>query len=326
MNMKTVIPLGLALVLGIVAAFLVRNAMSHRNSPLTGNSNTVAVVVAKDDIDPGKALAKEDMVIARVPAEIAPSHVFSDPNQLVGRVVISSLSKGQTIMESLLAASGSGSGLQALIPPGMRAVTIEVNEFSGVGGMLEPGCRVDLLSTLNDPKSHEAMAKTILQNVRISAIGRNTTKPHPVDGQPIPPPTNNVTLFVTPKQAQTLELACMSGRPWLVLRSNGDNQQVALEGTTLGSVRGDPADTDAQNTPGAAPTAPTPTATPNTTNQSPFTPIAEVVQAEKPTTYKRTVTIIEEGVEREVTMTLPIPHTETADTSTDQRQPADGGR
>jgi pilus assembly protein CpaB len=319
MNMKTVIPLGLALVLGLVAAILVRNAMAHRNTPNTSNGNTVAVVVAKADIDPGKALEKEDLVIARVPAEIAPSHVFSDPNQLVGRVAIAPLARGQTIMESLLASTGSGSGLQALIPAGMRAVTIEVNEFTGVGGMLEPGCRVDLVSTLNDPKTHESMAKTILQYVQILAIGRNTTPPHPVEGQPLPPPTNNITLLVTPKQAQTLELACSSARPWLLLRYNRDGTQVQLEGTGLGSLRGDPTDSDAPVNTASATPAPAPASPAN-----PFTPIAETTPQEKPTTYRRTVTFIENGVERDVTMTLPIPRTDTVDTSTEQRQPADG--
>jgi pilus assembly protein CpaB len=319
MNMKTVIPLGLALVLGLVAAFLVRNVMAHRNLPLPSNANTVAVVVAKADVDPGKSLDKEDLAIARVPAEFAPSHVFSDPNQLVGRVVIAPLTRGQTIMESLLAAAGTGSGLQALIPPGMRAVTIEVNEFTGVGGMLEPGCRVDLVSTLNDPKTHESMAKTILQYVQILAIGRSTTPPHPVEGQPLPPPTNNITLLVTPKQAQTLELACSSARPWLILRYGRDGQELQLDGTGLSSLRGDNTDTSATATASATPV--------QAATANPFTPVVDTIPQEKPTTYRRTVTIIENGVEREVTLTLPLPHTDgTADTSLESQKPADGGR
>jgi pilus assembly protein CpaB len=317
--MKTVIPLGLALVLGLVAAFLVRNVMAHRNLPLPSNANTVAVVVAKADVDPGKSLDKEDLAIARVPAEFAPSHVFSDPNQLVGRVVIAPLTRGQTIMESLLAAAGTGSGLQALIPPGMRAVTIEVNEFTGVGGMLEPGCRVDLVSTLNDPKTHESMAKTILQYVQILAIGRSTTPPHPVEGQPLPPPTNNITLLVTPKQAQTLELACSSARPWLILRYGRDGQELQLDGTGLSSLRGDNTDTSATATASATPV--------QAATANPFTPVVDTIPQEKPTTYRRTVTIIENGVEREVTLTLPLPHTDgTADTSLESQKPADGGR
>ena len=92
MNMKTVLPLGVALVLGLVAAIMVKNAISHRNTPVANNSNLVAVVVAKADVDAGKQLEKEDLQLAKVPAELAPGHVFSDMNVLVGRVVISPLS------------------------------------------------------------------------------------------------------------------------------------------------------------------------------------------------------------------------------------------
>lgn len=322
MNMKTVIPLALALVLGLVAALLVRSAMAHRNSPTASNANTVAVVVAKQDVEPGKALDANDLALARVPAEFAPTHVFSDANQLVGRVPIAPLSRGQTIMESLLAASGSGSGLQALVPPGMRAFTIEVNQFTGVGGMLEPGCRVDVIGTLSDPKTRENMSKTVLQNIKILAIGRNTTPPHPVEGQPVPPPANDITLLVTPKQAQLLELACAAARPWLVLRYNKDGAEVELENTGLAELRGDKAD-DAGSQPSAiAAATPTPSAAP--TVASPFTPVADTTVQEKPTTYRRTVTVIEGGVEHQVTFTLPLPHGESVDT-TDLQQPANSG-
>jgi pilus assembly protein CpaB len=312
MNMKTVIPLGLAVLLGLVAAVMVRNTIAHRGSVLPANSNLVSVVVAKQDIDPGKSLTKEDLVVAKVPAEAAPGHVFSDPNQLVGRVSISPLAKGQTILETLLASIGSGSGLQALIPPGMRAVTLEVNEFSSVGGMLEPGCRVDLISTLNDPKTHESMAKTVLQNVKVTAIGRNVTPVHPVDGQPAPPPSNNVTLLLTLKQAQMLELACMAGRPWLVLRSYRDNAEQPLEATALSTLRGDASDSD-----GSSMTA-QPAITPTNTPPNFINPASDPMIEPAPTTIRRTVTFIKNGVESQVTFTIPAPNAQAVDTSSDR--------
>jgi len=299
MNMKTVIPLGLAVILGLIAAVLVRNAIAHRSSASPNNSNLVSVVVASQDVDPGTALTKEQLVVAKVPAEIAPGHVFSDPNQLVGRVVTSPLAKGQTLMETLLASSGSGAGLQALIPPGMRALTLEVNEFSSVGGFIEPGCRVDLISTLNDPKTHEVCSKTILQNIKVTAIGRSVTAPKPAEGQPAAPPSNSVTLLVTPKQAQTLELACTQGRPWLALRSFRDNTEARLEPTPASMLRDDVQD--------SGETA--------ITNQTPgsknwLTPVAD------PTTIRRTVTFIKNGVESQVTFAVPAPASVNVNTDT----------
>jgi pilus assembly protein CpaB len=319
MNMKTVIPLALAIVLGLVAAIMVRNTMAHRSSPIAFNANSVLVVVARQDVDPGRALAKEDLTTARVPAEVAPTHVFSDPNQLVGRVTLVSLSKGQPITETLLAEAGSGAGLQALIPPGMRAYTLEVNEFSGVAGMLEPGCHVDLVSAINDPKTHETMARTILQNIKVGAIGRSVVTQHPVEGQPAPAPSNNITLVVTPGQAQIIELACMSGRPWLTLRSNRDPNEAQLEPATLAKLRGDPdelGDNQSFN-PTPAPAVNHPA--------SPFDPIPEAVADTQPKTTRYTVTFIRGGVEQQKTVTVPaVPRIDTVDTSTETQQPANG--
>jgi Flp pilus assembly protein CpaB len=169
---------------------------------------------------------------------------------------------------------------------------------------------------LNDPKTHESMAKTVLQYVKVLAIGQSTTPPHPVEGQPAPPPTNNITLLVTPKQAQTLELACSSARPWLVLRYNNDGADVQLDGTGMSSLRGDTAGSDA---PVTASDTPAPAASAN-----PFTPVVDTTPQVKPTTYRRTVTIIENGVERQETLILPIPQTTDTVDINSLKGPADG--
>jgi Flp pilus assembly protein CpaB len=193
----------------------------------------------------------------------------------------------------------------------MRAVTIEVNEFSSVGGMLEPGCHIDLISTLNDPKSHESMAKTILQDVKITAIGRSLTPIHPVDGQPMPPPSNSITLLLTLKQAQVLELACMAGRPWMVLRSYKDHQKDPVEATPLAFVRGDATDADGNPAPVQATAAPA-----NNTPPAYISPAAmDTVVEPAPTTIRRTVTFIKNGVETQQTFTIPAPPAQSVDTS-----------
>ena len=307
MNMKTVIPLGLAIVLGLVAAILVRNAISHHGASTVASSNTVSVVVAKQDAEPGTSLGKDDLSVARVPADLAPDHVFSDPAQLVGRVVTTQLLKGQTIVDTLLAPAGTGQGLQALIPPGMRAVTIEVNQFSGVGGMLEPGCKVDLVSVINDPKTHESISRTILQNIKVTAIGRSVTPSKPVDGQPLPPPANDVTLLVLPKQVQLLELASTASRPWLVLRSTRDGQQVDLEQTSLAMLTGS-SDGDNQTQNISAPAAPA----------SPFEPVSDTTE-QQPAMIRRTVTFIRGGVESQQTFMVPNPRYEGGNVDADTK-------
>ena len=119
MNAKAVVPLILAVVLGLVAALLVKNAISRKSSP-SNQGNLVTVVVAKQNIDPGGQLTKEDLVVSKVPADAAPGQVFSDPNQLVGRVATTPLLKGQTILETFLAPTGTAA---SGIPGGTGAST-----------------------------------------------------------------------------------------------------------------------------------------------------------------------------------------------------------
>ncbi len=296
MNAKAMVPLVLAVVLGLTAALLVRSAMSHRTSAPVGPSNLVTVVVAKQDSDPGHALTIEDVGTAKVPAEVAPGGVYSDPAQLVGRVAVTPLVRGQTILETLLAPNGTGSGLQSLIPPGYRALTLEVTEFSGVAGMLEPGCKVDVVSVMQDAAKKGSIARTILQDIKVSAVGRQIAPAHPQPGQPLPPPSNSVTLLVTPKQAQTLQLATNTGRPWLVLRATRDGTEVPLDSTTLADLQGAPNDntgTDAvaDNTVATAPTPATPTSD----------------QTAVPSMVRRSITVINGGVESQVTVQVPNP-------------------
>jgi Flp pilus assembly protein CpaB len=236
--------------------------------------------------------------------------------------------RGQAILETMLAPTGSGRGLAALVPPGMRAVTIEVNEYTGVGGMLEPGCRVDLVAVMRDDKSKESVARTVLQNIKISAIGRSTAPVEPTPGQPLPPPANSVTILVTPQQVQSLELASMSGRPWLVLRSTRDGAEVPIEGTTLSEVLGhsaqdqnatDSTDPNAGTTAAAGTPVPTPTATVTPVVSTTTDTTQQPQQPQQPQYTRRTVSIIREGVESTYTFMIPVTPAAQKPMSVDQQ-------
>ncbi|MGB7157935.1 MAG: Flp pilus assembly protein CpaB, partial [Tepidisphaeraceae bacterium] len=234
MNVKTWLPICLALVLGVIAAKLANDAVSSRK----GDNATAAVklVVAKRPIAPGEALAAEDLEIRPIAADAPPEGAYTSPSDLVGRTAQAQLVKGQPVTESMLAPQGTASGLQALVPPGMRAMTVEVNEFSGVGGMVTPGSRVDVISIMQDPHLAESMSRTIVQNVLVKAVGQSTsTDTEKKDAIEI---VKSVTLIVTPRQAEAIQLSTLSGRPWLILRGNGDSTVAALGGTTLTELRG----------------------------------------------------------------------------------------
>jgi pilus assembly protein CpaB len=234
MKTKTWLPIAVAVVLGIFAAVLAKNAMSKKGTPAAA----VKIVVAKRAIAPGEALMADDLELRAIAAEAPPEGAQTDPAILVGRTAQAQVVKGQPIVESLLAAQGSASGLQALVPPGMRAMTIEVNEFSAVGGMITPGSRVDVLSTMLDAKSSENMSRTIAQNVLVKAVGQATGQAEEAGMEA--KPVRSITLLVTSRQAEALQLSTVTGRPWLVLRGQNDNAIASSAGTTLSDLRGLP--------------------------------------------------------------------------------------
>ena len=239
MNVKTWIPLVLAVLLGLVALVIGRKVVAHR--PAEQPANTVQVVVAARDVAPGRVITAQDVTAGRVPKEMAPARSFSDTKDVVGRTATFSLLKGQAVVETLLAAQGTGAGVQALIPAGMRAITVEVNEFSGLGGLLAPGSRVDVVATVREDKAQQQTSRTILQNIKVLAVGRqfNPNPPPPAENAPPLPAANNVTLLVTPKQAQALKLASQGGAPWLVLRNLSDASEVETDPTLLSDLKGD---------------------------------------------------------------------------------------
>lgn len=231
MNWKTWVPLGLAIVLGLVALKIARNIVAGR---ATGgvSEGSVRVVVANSDLPEGTQLTASVLRTGKIAGEINTDAVFTDASSLEGRVLIVPAAKGTPILASMLAPVGTGSGLQALIPPGMRAVTLEINEFSGVGGYLTPGCHVDVVATLGG-EGGDSISRTIVQNVKVQAVGsRQQTQ-----GGDSSSSIKSVTLIASPKDVEAIELAAATGRPRLVLRSSGDDSPVPSSGVTLGELR-----------------------------------------------------------------------------------------
>lgn len=236
MNAKTWVPLTLAVVCALGAALVARQVMLSRPAVDAGQEARLrTVVVATGNILPGTEINPNLLTTAKVSPEMAQEDTFSDPGELAGRVAQAPIYKGQPLLGKLLAPKGSPSGLAGLVPPGMRAITIEVNEFSGVGGFLTPGCRVDLLSTVQGDRNGEMVSQTIVQNVMVTAIGQRMTVQR--EGGREEPPFRSVTLIATPEEAQAIELAAATGRPRLVLRNQRDHSRDVGAGVTLSDIR-----------------------------------------------------------------------------------------
>ena len=132
------------------------------------------------------------------------------------------------MVESRLAPKGGGAGLAALIPRGMRAVAIRVNEIVGVAGFAVPGMRVDVLVSGSPPgaAAQGGVTKTLLQNVQVLSAGQNFQKD--AEGKPVSVPV--VNLLVTPEQAEMLSLASTQTSIQLVLRNPLDTDIAKTNG------------------------------------------------------------------------------------------------
>src|SRR5439155_10688800 len=119
----------------------------------------------------GKRIQTEDLKMVTVDRKDLPRGVFVKASDVVDRAVAVPIFAGEIVLNGKLAPKGSGEGLTALIEPGMRAVSVQVNEISGVSGFIQPGTRVDVLFTRTF-SNVDADTITILLNQQVISIGR----------------------------------------------------------------------------------------------------------------------------------------------------------
>jgi pilus assembly protein CpaB len=210
---------GLALALGLLVSYSVYNRLKTMAG--AGNESMVEVIVASGDIPVGTKLAERDVTVARFPQSSLPPSAYTKKSQVLGRGVILPLSKGEFILASKLAAENAGAGLPALIPTGMRAVSVRVNDVVSVAGFVQPGTRVDVLLTGNPGTNAERQTTTVLENVPVIAVGKSLERNSTGDAQVAPV----ITLLVSPDDGQRLALAGQEGRIQLALRNPLDSRK-----------------------------------------------------------------------------------------------------
>jgi pilus assembly protein CpaB len=184
------------------------------------------LVVAAQALPFGAMIGPHSVKTIEVPDALFPKGGSSHTEDVVGRSVVSPIEPDEPVLEARIAPKGSGVGLSPLIPPGLRAIAVKVNEVVGVAGFVLPGMRVDVLVTGRPPNSNETVTTTVLQNIPVLSAGQSIQ----VDtkGQPIS--ATVVTLLVNPAQAEALTLANSEGHIQLVLRNNSDQQVARTSG------------------------------------------------------------------------------------------------
>jgi len=225
--------IGFSLVAGIMAVIFGARWVAGQAAMATQQ-----VVVASRDLELGSMLDPSMLQVVNWPASSVPDGAIGEIKSLDTRVIRTSVSRGEALLEAKLAPVGTKGGLSAVIGEGKRAITVKVNEVIGVAGFALPGNYVDVLANIQEDHG-KPISKIVLEHILVLAVaqeaGRDETKPKVVSA---------VTVEVTPEQAEKLDLARSVGSLSLALRNQVDKSPVLTEG-----VRQD----DLLNTPVARP-------------------------------------------------------------------------
>ncbi len=230
----TVLAVSLVFALVVSAIFYQISARAGSSSKPPQPVEMKEVVLAAKPMGVGVMVKREDLRLGKVPAEGFPKGAFSKVEQVIDRPVMSNILAEEPVLEGRLAARGSGLGLAPIIPVGMRAVSVRVNDVAGVAGFVLPGMRVDVLVTGRPPSSDGTVTATCLQNILVLSAGQ-TMQPDS-RGQAITAPT--VTLLGTPEQAEILTLANQEGHIQLVLRNGSDQSIQKTPGREIAELYG----------------------------------------------------------------------------------------
>jgi pilus assembly protein CpaB len=194
------------------------------------------VVVAARSLPTGVRLTAADLKVVPWPERSLVPGSFSKVDAVVNRGLLSSVVENEPLVESKLARADAGAGLPSAIPPGMRAMSVKVNDVIGVAGFIDPGTRVDLMVTIR--KKDDTTSRTVVSNVQVLSAGTRSDQLKPKDTKTTPSSAAVVTLLVSPEDAERVALAQVEGQIMLSLRNPLDNEPTATSGVRTAALFG----------------------------------------------------------------------------------------
>jgi pilus assembly protein CpaB len=222
----------LAVLAATLAAIVVYSALRKREAELQkAVANTVEIAVAAHDLPLGSRIDPEAVRTVRWARDSLPPGAVTNPQSVMNFVVKDAITENEPIVAGKLSSGERSSGiLPLLIPPGMRAMSVAVDEVSDVAGFILPHSRVDVLVSLTQ-SGDRAFSKVVLQNVEVLAVAQE------VEGKKDEPQlVRVVTLMVSPDDAERLALASNRGVLRLALRNYSDDKVVLTNGSDVDSM------------------------------------------------------------------------------------------
>ncbi len=242
------------------------------------------VAVAARDLPMGTLLAAADVKLIAWPASNPIAGAFSTTEEVVNRGLVAGVVTNEPLTGSKVAAREAGAGLPPIITPGMRAVSVKVDDVVGVAGFVVPGTRVDVVVTIN--QQQQSVARVVVANSQVLAAGTKIDQQQARDGRPVP--ATVVTLLVTPEEAERISLASSVGRITLALRNPLDTAPTETAGTRVSALMGRPEE------PPPAPAAPRPQPRERTSAAAPppAAPAPSIYTVETIRAAKRTAEVV----------------------------------
>ena len=237
MRASTIVMTGFAVVFGLLAVFIAQVWLNNQASMQAKNyeankkpMSTRTVVVAKQPLRFGTELSAAMLQEVPWPGDSVPSGAFANVEEILSggrRVVLAAIEANEPVLALKITGAGQRATLSALVKPGMKAVTIRVNDVEGVGGFVLPGDHVDVVLTRQIDKG-SATTEVVLQNTRVLAVDQ-TADQRAVKAAV----AKSVTLEVDTVEAQKVWLASSVGSLSLLLRKAGETAQAKTRKITL---------------------------------------------------------------------------------------------
>jgi pilus assembly protein CpaB len=224
MNRNRMILLGIvALACALGVTFISYRMMQGQKSQYK------SIVVAKKRLPVGYLITAQDIVMASWPDSLPLEGTIAELKKAENRGVLVEMLANEPLLESKLAVEGIGAGLISKIPPGMRAVSVKVDNVIGVAYFVLPDTYVDVILTGQPCQNEEPTSKIIVENVRVLAADKalENVEQDPKDKKQVDR-VQVVTLLVTPEQAQKIALASTDGRIQLALRNPLEQKQIKV--------------------------------------------------------------------------------------------------
>jgi len=244
MKRQTLIALGVAVILGLIAVLLANTYLTGREKQLGSNEPQalVRIAVAAMPLTYGADITPDKVKFVQYPAASLPPGSFRSMAQLLPqgkrRVALRTIQVNQPLLAADLTGEGQNASIAALLPDGMRAATVRINAVSGVAGFIKANDTVDVLITRqpigpDGASQGRSVTDVLLQNTRVIAMGGDAVG---ADGKP--KVTSTVTLELTPLDAQKVALGQELGDLSLVLRKPGEEQNIPkVETVSLDDLR-----------------------------------------------------------------------------------------